>query len=93
MKVLILATMDKEFGAEDAKAFSDAFLESSPDDIPDERVEERESVPIDDKFLEERAKIWNQEHSALVTRFSGKSNKDYLKDFIEFLRDGAFYIY
>tara|TARA_Y100001938_G_scaffold149975_1_gene239001 strand:+ start:3410 stop:3856 length:447 start_codon:yes stop_codon:yes gene_type:complete len=78
--------------AEDAKAFSDA-LESSLDDIPDERVEERESTPIDDKFLKERAKIWNQEHSALMTRFSGKSNKKYLKDFITFLREGAFYIY
>jgi len=78
--------------AEDAKAFSDA-LESSLDDIPDERVEERETIPIDDKFLKERAKIWNQEQSALVTRFSGESNKSYLKEFIEFLRDGAFYIY
>ena len=78
--------------AEDAKAFSDA-LESSLDDIPDERVEERDTIPIDDKFLKERAKIWNQEQSALVTRFSGESNKSYLKDFIEFLRDGAFYIY
>ena len=78
--------------AEDAKAFSDA-LESSLDDIPDERLEKRDRVPIDDKFFEERAKIWNQEQSALVIKFSGENNKNYLKDFISFLREGAFYIY
>lgn len=78
--------------SEDAKAFSNA-LESSLDDIPDERVEKRETIPIDDEFLKERAKIWNQEQSALVTRFSGESNKDYLKEFIKFLRKGSFSIY
>jgi len=78
--------------AEDAKAFSDA-LESSLDDIPDERVDKRETIPIDDAFMKERAKIWNQEQSALVSRFSGESNKNYLKDFISFLREGAFAIY
>ena len=78
--------------AEDAKAFSNA-LESSLDDIPDEKLEKRESIPIDDEFFKERAKIWNQEKASLVVRFSGESNKDYLKKFINFLREGAFYIY
>jgi len=78
--------------SEDARAFSNA-LESSLDDIPDEKLDKRKSVPIDDKFMKERAKIWNQEKSTLVVRFSGESNKSYLKEFIEFLRDGAFYIY
>ena len=78
--------------AEDARAFSDA-LESSLDDIPDEKLEKRESIPLDDEFFKERAKIWNQEKASLVIRFSGESNKNYLRDFIKFLREGAFYIY
>ena len=78
--------------AEDAKAFSEA-LESSLDDIPDERIEKREKIPIDDNFFKERAKIWNQEQSALVSRFSGENNKNYLKDFIKFLKVGSFSIY
>lgn len=56
-------------------------------------LEKRESIPIDDQFFKERAKIWNQEKASLVVRFSEKSNKDYLRKFISFLREGAFYIY
>lgn len=78
--------------SKDAKAFSDA-LESSLDDIPDERIDERESIPIDDNFFKERVKIWNQEQSALVVRFSGENNKNYLKEFVSFLREGSFVIY
>ena len=77
---------------EDAEAFSDA-LESSLDDIPDEDIKDRSNTIIDDSFMKERAKVWGQEKATLVTGFSGKENKDYLKDFISFLKDGAFYIY
>lgn len=78
--------------AEDAFAFSQA-LESSLDDIPDEDVKDRTNNKIDENFMSERAKIWNQEKATLIAGFSGERNKGYLKEFVEFLKDGAFYIY
>ena len=50
------------------------------DDIPDEKLDKRESIPIDDKFFKERAKIWNQEKASLSIRFSGESKKITLKN-------------
>jgi len=80
--------------AEDAKAFSDA-LESALDDIPDEDLNNypEGGVPVDKEFFEKRSKIWNQEKATLVTTFSGEKSKDYLRDFISFLREGTFAIY
>ena len=77
---------------EDAQAFGEA-LESSLDDLPDEDVKDRSNSTIDDAFMEERAKVWNQEKATLIEGFSGKENKDYLKEFITFLNEDAFYIY
>ena len=77
---------------EDARAFGEA-LETSLDDIPDEDIKDRSSTIIDDAFMTERAKVWGQEKATLIAGFSGKENKDYLKEFVSFLKNGAFYIY
>jgi len=65
------------------------------DDIPDEDLNNypEGGVPINKDFFEKRSKIWNQEKATLVTAFSGEKSKGYLRDFISFLREGAFAIY
>ena len=67
-------------------------LERALLEVPDEQLLEVDGDPSKEFLEKHRQRMREGNRQALLLQFSGKSNKDYLKSFIEFLRHGCFQI-
>lgn len=86
---------------EDARSWAEA-LESSLDDIPDqkadplpEKVEEinskiKSAFDSPENFPQLRKSLETNLHASVLETFSGKEGKEYVRNFIEFLKRGVY---
>jgi hypothetical protein len=76
---------------EDAKNWAKALEKAIPD-IPIVAKEDTTQF-LNDEYMKRRSAIWRKEKDAIMKEFDTEDSVEYIKDFIVFLRKGAFRIY